>query len=81
MDAIFKRGRPSDYPWNLWMNGERHIARRGLDFHSSVRSFASGLYGRARSDSTDDQPVKVRTKIEGDAVYFQFYRIEKGGAE
>lgn len=74
---VFRRGRPVKYPWDLWVNGQQHVARKGLDFSVTVESFCSILYGRATSESTESTTVKVRTKIEGDSVYFQFYEMEE----
>lgn len=77
-DDVFKRGRPAKYPWDLWTDGNRHTARKGLDFDIDPKSFAGNLYERARLDSTDERTVKVQTKIEGDSVYFRFYENQGG---
>ena len=62
--------RRGNYPWELWMNGEYHIAYRGPDHEKPVSQFQTMLHRRAQ-----DKDLVVRTERipgEPDALGFMF---------
>lgn len=71
------RGRPPKYPWDIWMNGDRHIARQSDEWEPGsltsfpanvkVSSFRAECHAAARRKGG-----KVDTDIKGNAVIFRF---------
>lgn len=59
------------FPWGNWTNGKVWKAKMGVDFKSSICRFRQRLY--ARSTLTG---LRVRTKVDGDFVIWQFYELE-----
>lgn len=56
------------YPWELWTDGSKWRAKRGVDFKPPVEGFAATLYSRARRD---DMHVTVAI-IDRKTVEWQF---------
>jgi hypothetical protein len=56
-----KGGRPSKYPWDLWMNGEEYTIYNGLDFHVSRKSMRTMMHQKCI-----DEPYKVETTFVED---------------
>lgn len=58
-------GRPRQYPWETWFNGEEHYLQRGVDFDykfpCTTESMRSQLYAKAR-----ELGVKVTIRTKGD---------------
>lgn len=70
-DLPTRRGRPSKYPWDEWVDGKARVAQRGVDFDITTHAFISTLHQAAKARDG----VKVRTKtIDDEQVAFQFYR-------
>jgi hypothetical protein len=66
------------YPWELWTNGETHVARSGEHYDGEPASFQVYLHTKAR-----ELGGQVETKIEGDGGYrvrvvfkFRFPRLQ-----
>ena len=62
------RGRPSSYPWALWINGSVWEVKKGVDFQSTLMSFRTSLRYEARKRG---MAVTIRALEEG--FKFQFY--------
>lgn len=65
------------YPWELWMNGEWHKAKRGRHFHVETESFRKSLGSRATAENRRRlaqglPPITATTRVSGDTVTFQF---------
>ncbi|MCX4800580.1 hypothetical protein OG594_02645 [Streptomyces sp. NBC_01214] len=72
-----KRGRPAKYPWAEWITPETTWkATQGLDFTAEPRNFANQLHKRAAR-----MRLKVRTRIVGKTVWFEFYELPDSRAE
>ncbi len=67
-----RRGRPTKYPWDEWMDGQIRRIVWGKDFNCKVESMRAALRTRVPSDS----PIKVRTSVadkERMTIVFQYY--------
>lgn len=66
------RGRPQKYPWDVWGNGQFHMAHKGKDFDCSLVSF------RALVHRTANEKYGVKAKTELDTkenkITFRFVR-------
>lgn len=61
------------YPWQLWMDGNTHIAIAGRDFDEgmSVQSFQSSLSAKAKRNG-----MKIKSGSDGNVVTFRFIHPE-----
>jgi hypothetical protein len=68
-------GRKPRYPWELWTDGEVHVAKQGEDFACPAESFRTGLHVKARSIG-----MRVGSRYDSDAgtVAFQFHKKVDG---
>lgn len=64
-------GRPSKYPWDVWLDGETRTLIRGEDFDISPASFRNIVLQAA-----DRRDLLVSTSRSGDAVTI---RVERDG--
>lgn len=59
LSEVSRAGRPEDYPWAEWFDGQTHELLRGKDYEAeSPASFRSTVYSAARRYG-----VKVETAI------------------
>lgn len=54
-----RMGRPSVYPWDTWLDGERHVLQPGVDFRIDTRMMRQVILGEARRRQL---PVATRVK-------------------
>jgi len=66
VDSWFPRG--YKYNWDEITDGHVWIARKGEDFTCTTRSFDNQLRSQAEARN-----LKVRIKVSGNKVQFQFY--------
>lgn len=67
------------YPWELWEDGQTHIARAGRHFSISADSFRRSLQKHAADMRSRGHKVKVKTNVSRDekVVTFFFYEPEE----
>jgi hypothetical protein len=65
------------YPWNTWMNGERHTIHRGEDFGKEAAVMAKYIRNHARYHG---MKAKVRVHDE-ESISLTFYKPEGTDAE
>lgn len=68
-------GRPTLYPWEQWADGAAWRIVRGDDFKVSVESMRSALWSHAQRNS-----LRVATRVDGDAITFQFIAAPESDA-
>lgn len=54
------------YPWELWLDGEAHHLRSGVDFVTKPNILRNQIYGKFSKNP--DKQVKVELTSEGDLV-------------
>jgi hypothetical protein len=65
-------GRPPEYPWHLWLNGETWQIKQGTDFHCKIDSMISLIRHTAASydlkvsiyRQEDDVTLIIKTRTE-----------------
>jgi hypothetical protein len=70
-----RRGRPPLYPWGEWADGSVWRIVRGEDFRIPAESMCSALRARAARSGR-----RVVTRVDGDAIDFQFVPRASEGA-
>lgn len=65
-------GRPVEYPWSIWTNGEVHKVIRKKHFWCRVDSFMAGL--RKRASKMNMKVVAYSSTDKDREVVFQFQK-------
>lgn len=60
----------SKYPWNVWLDGEVHIIKKGVDFDIVVENMKSTIYGAANRKGMS---ASIRN-LDEDTLYFMATR-------
>lgn len=63
--------RKTKYPWTEWTDGQKHVAKRGVDFEVPAYSFVANIHQRARLID-----MRAETSTNEDEVTFIFIRPE-----
>ncbi|MGA5435462.1 hypothetical protein ACPCIZ_12810 [Streptomyces cellulosae] len=64
-----KRGAPTKYPWDEWMDGSMWHLRHGVDYHLTTKDFRSVVYTAARRVG-----LKVHTRETDHGIVVTFSR-------
>ena len=60
--SMADRPKTRHYPWDIWLNGERHTITRGVDFHCALDSMRQMLYRKA--------PGNIEVLTHGQSLIF-----------
>lgn len=56
------------YNWELWTNGEEHVAISGRDFNCTIPSFIAAIHNKKNAIG-----MEASTSVDGMSVKFQFH--------
>lgn len=69
---VKQRGRPPEYPWEFWMNGQQHRVVKGVDYQGQTKSFRNYLTQKAIGTNLRFTSTVDRMANGGEAIRFRY---------